>query len=205
MIFASAGGETRRLKICHTPLVGVKLEDLVGALTYLPLWVESETAAKNVDLVVISHGCMALTPLDRLNTCVWYTLPDDALVIDFCTNDFATGIVVKATDQVHSVTDCRQRSTLTRRRLPLALVGNVHLQAETLTLLHPLDEVLQTTHKLIDELILWNIVSWVNCKLLLFLLVARLSVFVNELVFWPNILYLLGNDTTRLGLDEPRA
>lgn len=147
----------------------------------MTLWIEHEAATESVDLVVIGYGGVALAPLHRLHARVRNTLPDDRVTVDLGADDLTASIEIEATDQVHTVTDRRQRSALTRRRLPLALEGNANLQAEALTLLHALDEVLQTAHKLVDELVLGDVIGWISRKLLCLFLVARLCVFVNEL------------------------
>ena len=115
---------------------------------------------------------MALSTHDGLCAVVRDSFPVNRISNYLGANDLTTRIVVQASHQVHCDADRGQSSALTRGGLPLALEWNLDLEAEVLSLLHPLDEVLKSTDKFVDEFVLWDIVGRVNSELLCFFLIA---------------------------------
>jgi hypothetical protein len=53
MVLAGTRREARCLALDHPALIGVELEELVGAFADLAFWAEHKAAAKSVDFVVI--------------------------------------------------------------------------------------------------------------------------------------------------------
>lgn len=115
---------------------------------------------------------MALATLYRLSASVGNAFPDNLVTVDLATDDFAARIVIESTHKIHVVADTGKCGALTRSWLPLTLEWDANLEAEALTLLHPLDVVLETTHQFVDKLILGNVIMRVRSELLSFFFIT---------------------------------
>ena len=66
MVFPGASREPCSLQHIHPLVVGVELEELIGALSNLSLPVEHEATSKGIDSVHVANRCVALATLDHL-------------------------------------------------------------------------------------------------------------------------------------------
>ena len=121
MIFAGPRAEPSCFALGEASLVGVKLQQLVCAFTYLALLVEHEAAAKDVDFILVGHCCVALAALNTLGAREGDTLPDYLVAIDLGANDLVANVIIEATDHVHAESDRGQRGALPRCWDPLRL------------------------------------------------------------------------------------
>ena len=76
------------------------------------------------------------------------------------------------------------------------------LQAEALTLLHPLNVVLEAAHQLINKLVLRHVIGRVRSELFSFLLITRLHLLVDELGLRSHVLDPLRDDLALVRLQE---
>jgi len=118
--------------------------------------------------------------MDWLCARVRYSLPHDLPAIHLGTDNVLAGIKVQPADHVHIVPYSGQSRTFSRCRLPLRIKGLSDAYTEVFALLHALDVGLQATHELVDKFIPRNILRWIGLELLIVVLVARFSVFVDN-------------------------
>lgn len=168
--------------------IGVELDQLVGAFTHLPLLVEHKAASESIDFAMVRHCSVTLSTLDDFIACEGDPLPDDLVSFDLGEHNLLADIVVEPTHQVHIVTYSRQCCAFTWRWLSLRVDWNLHVDAETFSLLHALDVGLEASDKLVDELVLGDIVGRVDHELLIFLLVTRLCLLVHMARAGPSVL-----------------
>ena len=180
VVLTSTCRVARRLTLGHASLIGIKLNQLIRALTHLALLMEHETATECVNLAVIGNGCVALSALDDLGACVRDPLPNYLVAVDLSEHDFLAYVVVEPTHEVHVVTYGCQGRTLTRRRLTLRVNRNLDIDTETFSLLHALDVGLKAPDQLVDELVLGDIVCRIDHELLVLFFIARLRVLYDE-------------------------
>ena len=139
VVLAGARRVACRLALAHSAAVGVKLEQLVGALAHLALRVEHEAAPEAVDFPVERARSVALSALDRLGAGVGDPLPDHLTSVDLGAHDLFAGVKVEPSNHVHAVPHWRQGGALSRRRLPLGILNLSCTDSEVFSLLHSLD------------------------------------------------------------------
>lgn len=127
MVLAGTRRKARRLALCHSSLVSVELEQLIGTFAHLALWIKHEASTERIDLGVKGNGAMALTALYWLSACVGDALPDHLVTVDLAAKNLTTGIIIEAADEVHTVADGGQGGALTWSWLLEALKWNAYL------------------------------------------------------------------------------
>ena len=202
MIFASSCREACCLALCHAALICVELQQLVCALTHLSFFIEHEAASEGVDLTIEGNRSVALATLHRLSAHVGDSFPNDLITKYLGADNLAACIVVQTAHEIHSHADRGQSGALTRSRQPLTLERNLDFETEILSLLHSLDEMLETAHKLVDEFVFGNIVGRINSELLGLFLVAGLLSLVDEARSGASVLDPLRNQATFFRLKE---
>jgi hypothetical protein len=100
VILARANRHTFSLADFDAASFQVILEDLVCALAYLPLAIELEATAENVQFVVVGDCGVALAALDLLLTLEVYFLPDHLVAHDLGAHDLFNRLLVHSADHV---------------------------------------------------------------------------------------------------------
>ena len=137
---------------------------------------------------------MALPSKNSLRTRIRDTLPNHLLSIDLGAQNFFTGVVIQATNQIHIVSHSGQRGALSGCWLPLRFEGHSDGYSKVFSLLHPLNVRLQAAHKFIDKFVLWDVFRGSGFELLIIFIIARLRVLVNDAWLGPRILNPLNHD-----------
>ena len=168
---------------------------MICALTHLSLPVEHETASKNVDLIHKIYCCVTLSSLNSFCAVVSHSIPVDAVSNDFTLDYIFACVKVESTYHVQSVTASGKSRTFSRCRHPFGIYHISYINSEALSLLHPLDVILETPDKFISELVLWYIVSWTCCESLIIILLACFIILVEVFWFWSFNIYPMFDNT----------
>jgi hypothetical protein len=189
VILARANRHTFSLADFDAASFQVILEDLVCALAYLPLAIELEATAENVQFVVVGDCGVALAALDLLLTLEVYFLPDHLVAHNLGAHDLFNRLLVHSADHVRWVALAGESGGFAWWRnpdLPLRLGGD--LSSEALTLLHALDERLDASGELLRELIAWDIIGRVRSERTTWVIDLLLRVNHEQAMLRPTIL-----------------